>query len=101
MFNKKKIEELNKIIEYKNDEIKRLENRLLRKEERIHTLEIDLEHCKCAISTTPHDCTRGPWCAGCEFVKEVAVSHGGYISYIHLCGKAESCINFVQKKYDK
>lgn len=49
--------------------------------------------------TTPRDCKKGPWCAGCTFVKEYR-ARDGYGSYVtkHYCGKEEACKNFVENK---
>ena len=49
---------------------------------------------------------KGPWCKACEFVKEF--THYEYfltgsipIATGYVCGKGETCINFVQKKIEK
>lgn len=53
----------------------------------------------------PPDCKRGPWCKACEFVKEVKVFRplepgkpACIVETLHVCGKGESCNNFVQKE---
>lgn len=50
------------------------------------------------LDNTPNDCVRGEWCKACEFVKKYDIPSLytlGYTSYI--CGKGESCPNFIQK----
>lgn len=55
--------------------------------------------------TVPKDCVRGPWCEACEFVKTFYVSHYyGFaqsdVRKAYVCGKGQSCNNFVQKKFE-
>lgn len=54
----------------------------------------------------PTDCVKGPWCEACEFVR--TFHYNNYYGYnckslqtIYVCGKGESCKNFVQRKVDE
>lgn len=46
--------------------------------------------------STPADCKRGPWCKTCQFVRPFFNPLGG--PTIYVCGKSESCSNYVQKE---
>lgn len=54
-------------------------------------------------SNTPDDCKRGEWCKACEFANVYHVPSLYMLDYeltttpIYICGKGESCKNFVQK----
>lgn len=55
--------------------------------------------------SVPSDCVRGPWCQACEFVKTYSYhQHYGLGQWhsvtAYMCGKGESCKNFVQKELD-
>lgn len=99
IFNKKaleKLEEEKRKLERKNDE-------LIRALADAHT---DLEELTKLKDSEPEDCKRGEWCKGCAFVK---VAY--YCEYIpgigktfprtaYMCGKGDSCKQFVQKETD-
>lgn len=54
----------------------------------------------------PEGCKKGPWCKACEFVKEFThyehfMTGSVPIATGYVCGKGESCVNFVQKKIEE
>lgn len=80
------------------EELKR-ENDRLRKELDVQTSKFDqiLEYKK----DTPDDCVEGRWCQACEFVRTFHYYDRmafGHLSTLYICGKAESCPNFVQRE---
>lgn len=60
---------------------------------------------KVDLDNTPKDCTRGPWCRACEFRKCYHV-YSDYIipgceriiEELYVCGKGNSCKNFVEAR---
>lgn len=52
---------------------------------------------------TQEDCIKGPWCQSCEFVKSYRIygrrdPNFTSVKLVYICGKAESCPNFVQRE---
>lgn len=102
MFNSKYIEEIKELKE--NLCICIEKNGLLNKE--IDELKNERQHLINTISditranyTTPEDCKRGEYCRACEFGRPLPITRGyGVWQEIVVCGKAETCKNFVQKE---
>jgi hypothetical protein len=48
----------------------------------------------------PEDCVKGPWCQACDFSKTFHYTdyYAGPLRTGYVCGKSESCKNFVQKE---
>ena len=63
-----------------------------------------LESVQHLVDTTPVDCTPGKWCRGCEFSKTYHIpkptSYGmlGAYDVLYVCGKGETCRNFLQRE---
>lgn len=56
--------------------------------------------------SVPTDCVKGPWCEACEFVRTFHYrKYYGHSNYstncMYVCGKGESCKNFVQRKVEE
>lgn len=99
------IKELKKELADKEAQISELQVSLLKKEDELTNTQKELlftqqqrDKYKALDDATPSDCTRGTWCAACEFAKEYDIYHGRIHEIVHFCGKAESCSNFVQKE---
>ena len=89
---RKQIQELQAQLEQK-------EKVLNTKTERIAELEKKLVEYFKLNDATPSDCKRGSWCAACEFAKHIGIRKSfGYVETF-MCGKADSCQNFVQKEF--
>jgi hypothetical protein len=95
---KKLIDSLEKSIKDKDREIQLLKDDISDKNNFIDELDKKLAACNHAISSTPSDCKRGPWCEACGFRKEIRVNRGFVISDIVVCGKGDSCVNFIQQE---
>lgn len=96
IFNKKRVAEL----EEKLAEMERDRDRYMR---HANILESKIDAITDLKSQIPEDCTQGPWCKACEFVKVYYYSHlygfrGELDSEFYVCGKGESCKSFVQKE---
>lgn len=70
------------------------------------SLEKDLDNITKMKDSTPEDCKRGEWCKACEFSRIYfsRVYHGGAVwrsCPTYMCGKGESCKNFVQRKEEE
>ena len=105
IFNKKKIAELEKTIEDQKKTIARLNCDV----ETISSIREDLERdvadaykkvidIQNTLDKTPSGCEPGRQCIACEFGKAyyIPTRRRGYGDYIYICGKAESCQNFVK-----
>ena len=99
IFNLKKIEEL---------KMKLWETECERDKYRadVRILTEKLEDANKYIDSTPENCTRGPWCKACEFVKTYHYTERyGFGSYsvepIYVCGKGKSCECFVESKVEE
>lgn len=90
IFSRKKVRELEdklRIAERERDDYK----------SEVYELRDGLKSIEKAIDSTPKDCIRGSWCQACEFGKELTVS-GVFRNYTFcVCGKGDSCKNFIQK----
>ena len=64
----------------------------------VNAYDIKFEKIADLKSSTPADCKRGPWCQTCQFVRPFFNPLGGAEAYV--CGKSESCSNYVQKEAD-
>lgn len=95
MFSNKKVTELETRLAEKTRENDRLRSRLFVLEQQIADMEA-------VANTTPPDCKRGSWCKACEFVRTYRVTgcYSGVIEPVYICGKGESCANFVPKERD-
>lgn len=68
-------------------------------EDQIRDLTAKLNKIQQDINTTPEDCIRGMYCGACEFAKTYHVFTDNYCcSVIYVCGKSETCKNFVERK---
>ena len=96
---KKQIEELKIQLEQKEYNFRELLKDINIKNKRIQELEEKLTEYFRLDDATPSDCKRGSWCGACEFGKSIHVAKG--FSYIEtfMCGKANSCNNFVQREF--
>lgn len=82
---------------YKEIENLKKENNDLKKA--IDIYDLKLAEAEKYIDYPPSGCTRGPWCEACGFVKHFYVRHPLYSTRtITVCGKGESCKNFVERK---
>lgn len=77
------------------------ENSRLRSE--LAELKVKFEEASRLEESMPKDCTKGPWCKACEFAKVYFhIEHYGMGSWntvpYYMCGKGESCSNFVKKE---
>lgn len=64
-----------------------------------------LEEVTALNESTPENCTKGPWCKACEFVR--TFHYFDYLNplrhktdIVYVCGKGNSCVNFVQKELE-
>lgn len=69
---------------------------------RLSDLENTLERVSNIEDTIPEDCKKGSWCKACEFARvfhyREDAAYMGYITdTVYVCGKGESCQNFVPK----
>lgn len=98
IFNRKKIRDLEeKLID---TEIERNNYRNM-----AISLEQKLDDIARLEETTPEDCKKGPWCVACEFGKVYHyMEHYDFntntriCNKIYVCGKGESCKNFIQRE---
>lgn len=95
IFNRKRVKEL----EEKLHEAKRDRDKYIFKAK---ALTEKLEAIAELKESIPADCTKGPWCKSCEFVRTFHDAYkdryGNYYSEpFYVCGKGESCKNFVAK----
>lgn len=100
MFNRKRIEKLEKDLKGVNDENDRLRREL-------NMAAYNMQELLQIKQTTTEDCIPGVYCEACQFGKFYHVRHyvSGYTvgrCYDHevsgyICDKANSCKNFVQK----
>ena len=97
IFNRKRVEELEKELEYTQKELDKYKDKLI-------YIKKQFEEVTELQETIPEGCTKGPWCKACEFAKEITYVehyHGiGFCSSItaYVCSKGKSCENFVQKE---
>ena len=98
MFNKKKIEKLEREIEFKNDDITKLNVLIHDRDEQIFKLKKMIEELTDFKDEIPEDCIRGSYCQACEFAKEYHHSKGLYARIFYMCTKGNACSNFVQKE---
>ena len=96
-----RIKELESIIEIKDRSIAHHEKLLKDLENKFADVEHELNEIAQVKSATPSDCTPGEWCSACKFSEEYFLrdhftGYGNRI--VHLCNKAGSCVNFVQKE---
>jgi hypothetical protein len=67
-------------------------------------LENALERASNIEKTIPEDCKKGPWCKACEFARGFRYREPASMGYItdtvYVCGKGESCQNFVPKNME-
>ena len=101
IFNKKALEKL----EAENKKLKEEKDALIDKLAEVTTKFEVMGELK---ESEPADCKRGPWCKACEFVKTYHYSEyipGGYmrpgfttLRTAYMCGKGDSCKQFVQKE---
>lgn len=88
--------------ESKSQRIERLmsENKQLGREIRI--LKAKLDKIQQDLDATPEDCKMGIYCKACKFAKyyHIIDRNGLYpvFTTINVCGKAEVCKNFVERK---
>ena len=105
IFNRKKIEKLERELR-----VIKIENEDLRSS--LYTAETHLQVLLEIKNSTPEDCTPGPYCKGCDFVKEYHYhnhAYGSYKSSVHyktridgyICGRGNLCKNFVQRKVEE
>lgn len=96
IFNRKRVEELEKELEYTQKELDKYKDKLIYANKQ-------LEEVSELQETIPEGCTKGPWCRACEFVKTYrydTVSGFGH-RYFYACSKGKSCENFVQKEIEQ
>ena len=96
---KQQIKELQAQLEQKEHNNSILAKDLNAKNERIAELEKKLVEYFKLNDATPSDCKRGSWCAACEFAKSIGIRQGFGYTETYMCGKANSCQNFVQKEF--
>lgn len=91
----KRVEELERTIDKKDEELARAYNDLTKYEKQFDAMQM-------VADTTPVNCIRGEWCKACEFSRVFHVERGWphrrYTAEIVLCGKGESCKNFVERR---
>lgn len=105
MFKKAKLEaeirELKCKIDDLKDGIKDRDEQIKELTSTNEALERSLEEIDLAMKSTPEDCKPGEYCEACHFGRTYTIRrlHVGvtYEKNIHLCNKAGSCENFVQK----
>lgn len=101
IFNFNRIDELEEELNHRNREYLRvLEERddLLKDRDELRAKLKEVLELKDAI---PEDCTPGSYCQACEFAKRFCYYHAsplgsGWLEG-HICGKTQSCPNFIQK----
>lgn len=101
IFNFNRVEELEEELHRRNREyLKVLEERddLLRDRD---YLRAELKRVLELKDAIPEDCTPGSYCQACEFAKKFGYFHAsplgtGWLEG-HICNKAQSCPNFIQK----
>lgn len=103
---KEKIRELESVIDDLNQEISELNNKITNYKDAVKGLEADIDSITKLKDATPEDCKQGEWCKSCEFAKvywsRSYCSNGLWrITSRYLCGKGESCKNFVQCKEEQ
>ena len=93
IFNTKRVAELEKEVRELKDKNEKLEAHLSSTNDHLSYI---LEQ----KASTPDGCIPGEYCRACEFVKPYY--HHDYYTLIEgfLCGKGESCSNFIQKKVE-
>lgn len=101
MFNKKKIEELERKIADKDDDIRKYLSIIDDRNLTITKLKIKIEEITELKDKIPENCTPGSYCNSCDFAKEYHHSRGMYARTFYVCAKANSCSEFVQKKGDQ
>lgn len=109
MFGKKRkereeeIRKLESVIYDLNQKISELNGEVTRYKDIVKSLKSDLDSITKLKDATPEDCKQGEWCKACEFVK-VYLSRSYFSDGLwrttprYICGKGESCKNFVQCK---
>lgn len=96
IFNRNRVEELERKIE-------KLKCKLSEAESRADSAEKAFNRFSELRNAVPDDCITGDYCKACEFVKEFCY-HGywkGPILTGYYCGKGMSCKNFIQKKVEE
>ena len=100
IFNKKRIKDL-------ETEVKRLRDVESEKNELKHMLNNVERELKTVLKLKeyiPEDCIPGIYCEACEFAKRYRYENWGFFNNRAtlfsgtICGKAESCKNFVQRE---
>lgn len=101
IFNRKKIRELEEKLARAQMESNKYRNMAAH-------LEYRLDGISRVSDNTPEDCKRGHWCAACEFGKVYHYLESYDFSMgiktrnqIYVCGKGESCKNFIQKEIEE
>lgn len=107
ILNRKRVAELEAQLEARLEEVRALEQENNDLRVCLDRATVDLERILNAKQTIPEGCTPGPWCKACGFGKAWASHYHAKSSYWidgydticsgYLCGKGNSCKNFVQK----
>ena len=96
IFNKKRVEELERQLEEVNTELAELrmwKSIQIQKFEKMSELKEEI----------PESCTRGPWCKACEFSKVYHYTDSWYSNAYEVvfCNKANVCKEFTPKETSK
>ena len=97
---KKRIEELEVENTKLNRQIKELIDKNAGLRDMIKSLESDVDGLTTLQSTRPNQCVTGEYCKSCIFSKGYTIRKLSGLSYYYVCGKAQSCPEFVQDKED-
>lgn len=104
IFNKKRVEELEKDLKKVRERLKEVEQENTELRELLDKAGRNIDTILKVKQSTPDDCIPGPYCKACEFSKEYYFYHGSYLAKydrVHrgwVCNKANVCKNFTQKE---
>lgn len=99
IFNRRRVEELEKELANAERKNKNLRTQLEYAEDELRGV-LELK------TSIPEGCTPGEYCRACEFAKDYY--YDSYVYGVHhtiiqgtLCGKGQACTNFIQKKTER
>lgn len=101
MFNRKRIEELQKTIGSQELEIRKLDTIINSKNEEIIKLHQMIDEITALKDKLPEDCVPGLYCESCKFVKEYHHPEHFYTKTYYVCAKSGACPRFIQKEGDR